>query len=90
MRFGLLRSRCGHRRVGLGARTDDNGAGRNRAKAGLVACNVVDRVGGWLGGIDDDVAGELPVEECFNAEIEVGLRARNRRANVGVGIPYFG
>ena len=68
-----------------------NCAGRRGAEAGgsldadrTSACtritpgvggDVVDGVGCYRARVDDDVAGELAVEEGFQVEIEVGLRA---------------
>jgi hypothetical protein len=69
MRFGLLRSRCG-RRVGLGGGADDQRARRSGSVAGGVGGDVVDGVGRHSARVDDDVADELAVEECADAEVE--------------------
>jgi hypothetical protein len=47
----------------------------------LVGGDVVDGVGGYLGGVEGDVAHERSVEERFDAEVEGGLRAGDGRAN---------
>jgi hypothetical protein len=50
----------------------------------LVGGDVVDRVGCGCARVYDDVADELAVEEGFDAEVEVLLRAGDRRTQVGV------
>ncbi len=36
--------------------------------------------------LKDDVGHEPAIEECFDAEVEVGLRAGNRGAQVSIGV----
>ncbi len=54
-------------------------------KIGLVGGDVVDGVGCGFCCVDDDVAGERAVQIGRDAEVEVGLRAGDRGAEVVVG-----
>ena len=63
-----------------------DGAGGGRSEACGVGRDVVDGVGRHAARVDDDIGHELAVEEGFDAEVEVGRRAGDRGAEVGVGV----
>jgi hypothetical protein len=54
--------------------------------AGAVGGDVVDGVGGYAARVDDDVRYEGAVEQGLDVQVEVGLRASNRGAQVGVAV----
>jgi hypothetical protein len=68
---------------------NDDGSCGCCGEAGLVGGDVVNRVGCDLGRVDDDVAYECAVEIGLDAEVEVGLRACDRGAEVVVRVPYL-
>jgi hypothetical protein len=65
---------------------DDDGSCACGGEAGLVGHDVVDGVGCRLGCVEDDVAHELAVEKCFDAEVEISLWAGDRCTEVVVGV----
>jgi hypothetical protein len=71
------------RRQGRGL--DDDGAGGGRGKPDAVGRDVVDGVGGRAARVEDDGGHEGAVEEGFDTEVEVGLRAGDGGTQVGVG-----
>jgi hypothetical protein len=73
---------CRHRD---GRGLDKDGPGGGRREAGAVGGDVVDGVGGHCARVEHDVANRRAVEEGLDAEVEVGLRAGDRGAQVGVG-----
>jgi hypothetical protein len=55
---------------------DDYGAGGGGFEAGLVGGGVFDCVSAGLGGVDGDLVGRRrcsAVDDCLDAEVEVGL-----------------
>jgi hypothetical protein len=57
----------------LGASFDDDVSRARGDVAEFVGRDVVDGVGCYRARVEHDVAGELAVEECFDAKVEVGL-----------------
>ena len=55
----------------------------------MVGGDVVDVVGGGLGGVDLYRRHGDAVDEGLDAEVEVGLRCCDRRAEVLVAVPHL-
>ena len=68
-----------------GSRLDDNRTGARAGVAPGVGCDIVDGVGRYLRGVDNDVAHERAVQKCFVAEI-MALVVGHDGAKVGVGV----